>query len=203
MKLPNISNSWVWGESLNRYTLPYSDTYGVPTKTQEGHWVHDYKYSSEMDEKERARITREFTNRVFDLVKQRFSDMEKTQPPFDVCISPPGNRDFDYPLPNQVCKWLCRDHAWMKLGSHAISKTRVSPVLKNIEPENRPKVVEGLYRVDIEVMPRPTQGILIIDDVFETGSTLRSLCQTLEETYPLIPRYVVTLTHLYSAERSQ
>ena len=203
MKLPNISNSWVWGESLNRYTLPYSDTYGVPTKTQEGQWVHDYKYSSEMDEKERARITREFTNRVFDLVKQRFSDLEKNQPPFDVCISPPGNRDFEYPLPNQVCKLLCRDHAWMKLGSHAISTTRVSPVLKNIDPENRPKVVEGLYRVDIDVMPRPSRGILIIDDVFETGSTLKSLCQTLEETYPLIPRYVVTFTHLYSVERSQ
>ena len=203
MKLPNNSNSWVWGESLNRYTMPYSDTYGIPTKTQEGQWVHDYKYSSEMDIRERTRITREFTNRVFNLVKLRFIEVDKTQPPIDVCIAPPGNREFDFPLPNQICKLLCRDHSWMKLGSHAISKTRVSPVLKNIDPEFRPNVVQGLYRIDEQVMPKPTHGILIIDDVYETGSTLRSLCETLNKTYPRIPRYVVTLTHLFSAERSQ
>jgi predicted amidophosphoribosyltransferase len=203
MKLPNEPDSWVWGESLNRYTMPYSETHGVPTKTPEGQWVHDYKYASEMDLHERTRITREFTNRVFELIKRKFSDFDKTKIPFDVCISPPGNRDIEFPLPNQVCKLLCRDHSWMKLGSHAISKTRVSPVLKNVDPENRPQTVKGLYRVDLDVMPLPTRGILIIDDVFETGSTLRSLCEALEAAYPLIPRYVVTLTHLYSAERSQ
>ena len=40
------------------------------------------------------------------------------------------------------------------------------------------------------------KGILIIDDVLETGSTAKELCRALNVAWPGIPRYYVALTYL-------
>jgi adenine/guanine phosphoribosyltransferase-like PRPP-binding protein len=40
------------------------------------------------------------------------------------------------------------------------------------------------------------KGILIIDDVLETGSTAKELCRAVNDAWPGVPRYYVALTYL-------
>jgi adenine/guanine phosphoribosyltransferase-like PRPP-binding protein len=86
-------------------------------------------------------------------------------------------------------------------GFEGVIKTRAGEVIKEVPYDERPRKVEGLYSVDKNKMPAPKFGFLIIDDVFETGSTVGGLCKALEKEYPGVPRYIIALTHLHTTER--
>jgi adenine/guanine phosphoribosyltransferase-like PRPP-binding protein len=60
----------------------------------------------------------------------------------------------------------------------------------------RIEALKGAYEVNPKYDFEGIRGFLIIDDVFESGSTLREVCRSLERIVPEIPRYVLTLTHL-------
>jgi predicted amidophosphoribosyltransferase len=82
-----------------------------------------------------------------------------------------------------------------------VIKTRAGEIIKEVPHNERPAKLAGLYAIDKDKMPTPNFGFLIIDDVFETGSTIGELCKTLEKEFPEVPRYIVALTHLHATER--
>jgi predicted amidophosphoribosyltransferase len=51
-------------------------------------------------------------------------------------------------------------------------------------------------KVEPDTFKLKPKGILIIDDVLETGSTAKELCRALEVAWPKVPRYYVALTYL-------
>jgi predicted amidophosphoribosyltransferase len=96
---------------------------------------------------------------------------------------------------------LADEHKWLKDGFEGVTKTRAGEVIKEVPYDERTAKVAGLYAIDKNKMPTPKFGFLIIDDVFETGSTVGGLCKTLEKEYPGVPRYIIALTHLHATER--
>lgn len=202
--LPNHSNKWHWGMSLALYSKPYRETNGVQINTSQGEMINSYKYHEEMTDVQRQEIARNFANQVFKLLsselKKDYPDPRR-RPPFDVALGLPENRNTGRSLPRDICKLLALEYPWIKDGFNGVIKTRQGIVMKGIPAHERPSKVAGLYGLDKKSMPEPKFGFLIIDDVFETGSTVGGLCDTLQNEFPTIPRFVVALTHLHATER--
>jgi hypothetical protein len=203
MELPNKENLWTWGMSLALYSKPWRAIGETPEKTTQGEMINLYKYHEEINYATRKRIAKAFTSEVFALLakelRRKFPTSKKL--PFDVCVGLPENRGTGRSLPKEICELLADEHAWLKNGFEGVIKTRTGEVIKGIPHDERPGRVEGLYAIDRYKMPSPEFGFLIIDDVFETGSTVSGLCKTLEKEYPGVPRYIIALTHLHATER--
>jgi hypoxanthine phosphoribosyltransferase len=56
--------------------------------------------------------------------------------------------------------------------------------------------VKGLYRASPSLNNLDAKGILVIDDVFETGSTLNSVCDAVATSFEGLKIFVVTITDL-------
>ena len=203
MHLPNKHNKWTWGMSLALYSKPYKETNGLQINTSQGEMINRYKYMAGLSAVKREEIVKIFSDQVFDLIRTELKEKypDPNQPPFDVCLGLPENRDTGNSLPREICKNLSKEHDWIEDGFASVLKTRVGVVVKTISKEDRPEIVRGLYAIDYAQLPPPKRGFLILDDVFETGSSVGALCDTLEQVFPNIPRFVVALTHLHATER--
>ena len=47
-----------------------------------------------------------------------------------------------------------------------------------------------------EITRNDIRGFLVIDDVYQTGTTVREIAALLNRHYPEVPRYLITLTAL-------
>ena len=203
MDLSNKSNLWVWGMSLGLYSKSYQETKGNTEYTINGEMIHRFKYHVGLEQVERDAIVNNFTLQVSGAIVTELAAgyPHRQSPPFDVCLGPPENRDTGHSLPRNICRNLADKHDWIRDGFAGITKTRKGEVIKEFSHKERPSKLQGLYEIDRNRFPSPESGFLIIDDVFETGSTLEAMCNTLEIEFPKIPRFVVTLTHLHATER--
>lgn len=203
MHLPDKQNHWTWGMSLALYSKSYRETNGEHVNTSQGDMINRFKYQEELTEIERNEIATNFTDQVFNLIKTELKPLfpEPKNPPFDVCLGLPENRNTGRSLPRDICRILAQEHDWLKDGFASVAKTRTGVVMKGIPHGERPEKVKGLYKIDGNFLPKPRRGFLIIDDVFETGSTVGGLCDTLGHDFPDLPRFVIALTHLHSTER--
>jgi hypothetical protein len=189
--------------SLALYSKPYRETNGQQINTSQGEMINRFKYHDELSISERNAIAKNFSDQVFELIKaelgQKFPN--PGQPPFDVCLGLPENRNTGRSLPREICKNLAAEHPWLRDGFASIEKTRAGVVMKTIPHEERSEKVRGLYTINPLYLTQPEHGVLILDDVFETGSSVGGLCDTLEKEFPGLPRFVVVLTHLHATER--
>ncbi len=203
MELPNKEHLWTWGMSLGLYSKPYRQTGGVHENTTQGEMINLFKYHEDIEDSQRTRISKKFAGEVFDLLANELRQKFPTSSilPFDVCLGLPENRGTGRSLPKNICRILSDEHTWLKDGFEGVTKTRSGEIIKEVPPDERPAKVAGLYAIDKSKMPTPKFGFLIIDDVFETGSTIGALCKTLEKEFPGVPRYTIALTHLHATER--
>ena len=189
--------------SLGLYSKPYRQTGGVHENTTQGEMINLFKYHEDIEDSQRTRISKKFAGEVFDLLakelRQKFPTSSKL--PFDVCLGLPENRGTGRSLPKNICRILSDEHKWLQDGFEGVTKTRSGEIIKEVPHDERPAKVAGLYAIDKSKMPTPKFGFLIIDDVFETGSTIGALCKTLEKEFPGVPRYTIALTHLHATER--
>jgi predicted amidophosphoribosyltransferase len=73
--------------------------------------------------------------------------------------------------------------------------------IKKVKGERlRSEAIEGGYEVKKSFDCDGIRGFLIIDDVYETGATLKEICRTLQRRFPAIPRYVLTITQVKPVE---
>lgn len=202
MHLPNKHNQWTWGMSLALYSKPYRETNGEQINTTQGEMINRFKYHEELSDSERNQIAQNFANQVFTLIRKELSQEfpDPKNPPFDICLGLPENRNTGRSLPRDICRILAEEHIWLRNGFSSVKKTRTGVVMKTIPHDERPEKVKGLYKIDHK-LPKPMRGFLIIDDVFETGSTVGGLCDTLEHDFPKLPRFAIALTHLHATER--
>jgi predicted amidophosphoribosyltransferase len=70
--------------------------------------------------------------------------------------------------------------------------------MKNTNVKLRAEALRAGYSIEPDYDFKGIYGFLIIDDIYESGATLREICRTLKRAQPEIPRFVATFTHLSS-----
>ena len=200
--LPNTTRSWAWGKSLGIYSNHDGPTSSGDRHTDIGKKINRFKYHNNIDQVERDSIVNYFSNEVFRAVTTGLAKEYLLAPPFNVCLGPPENRKTGHSLPKYICRNLAEEHDWIINGFESINKTRVGAVMKNLPWLERSSKLKGLYEIDLSPLPVDVSGFLIVDDVYETGSTLAELCDTIELQFPGTPRFVISLSHLHATKRS-
>jgi hypothetical protein len=199
--LPNTRRLWERGYSLSLY----SRSYDFDTQKQDfsdlGRAVHEYKWFKQLSLARRQELVQLCGAAISTTLKL---DEEIKEIRFNSCIGVLPNNTSGHSLPRDLAKELSTQYEWLQDDSNCLIKVKQVPQIKSLgKYELRKEALNNAYEVDPSYDFSGVEGILIIDDVYESGSTLREFCRTLHRALPDIPRYVLTLTHLKSVWSEQ
>lgn len=120
-------------------------------------------------------------------------------PPFNLLVPVPPNSDSRISLPNRIVEiWIKKYARGFVDCSPYLSKTRELDSIKKIPGESiedRKSHSKNAYSLS-EIQEKELRGFLVIDDVYQTGTTVREIASLLTRRYPHVPRYLITLTAL-------
>jgi predicted amidophosphoribosyltransferase len=159
--------------------------------TDLGEAVHKFKYWK-LSAQDRDRI-QEFCIRT---LRKALEDKFGQNWPFNFIVAVPANRKDGHSLPPLLAKDLAgRSKGTLIEVGKLLIKQKELPTLKNLSTEEKSKALIDAYSFRSE-LPDPKKGILIIDDIYDSGTTLRYLARAIHCSYPDLPKFVVTLTAL-------
>jgi len=194
--LPNIRKLWVRGYSLSLYSRSYDSVSGKQDYTELGKLVYEYKWFKGLSESRRNAIVAFCADEISKTLKL---DSETKEFNFNSCIGVIPNGTSGHSLPQDLAAYLSQKYAWLRNDSKCMFKTRDLPQMKNLaDYDLRKESLSNAYVVDSNYDLSEVYGVLIIDDIYESGSTLREFCRTLKRSNPEIPKFVISLTHLRS-----
>ena len=193
--LPNVNKLWTNGISLSLYSKSWDPINREQDFTELGKLVSEFKYSRSLSPQRGLEITRIFAAEVVKVLKL---SAEKDSHLFNCLIAIPPNRVNTNSLPKAVAHELSEKFTWLKNDSKYLIKNHEIAVIKNLPIEERVEVLKGAYSTDPEYDLRHLNGFLVLDDIYQSGATLKEVCRTLKRAHPEVPRYVLTMTHLRS-----
>lgn len=194
--MPNDHKLWVKGFSLSVYSKSYDFYARKQDFTDIGRTIHEYKYYKNLDGARKIDAVAFCERKMIDFFDLNVVGSEIF---FDSCIAVPSNNSAGISLPSAVVKNLARRFSWLQNASELLAKTREVPVIKEIsDPRVRIDALKGAYSVALSPSIFNSKGILIVDDIYDSGATVREVARTLKKVYPNVPRYVFTFAHLKS-----
>ena len=141
------------------------------------------------------------TSVTLQFIQFRLAETFIEDPPFDVCLGVPPNNSKGISICRQIGRGLVQAYpTWLHDGFSLIKRTKAIGPVKRKSKAEKEALLTGLYTIDLTSSLKPKRGILILDDVFQTGSSVKELCKTLDAVWPGIPRFVITVTHLKDTE---
>ena len=192
--LPNSRKLWQRGYSISLYSRAYDSMTGTQEFTDLGRLVHEYKYFKGLSDSRRNEIVQLCAEAISKTLKL---DEDVREFKFNSCIGVIPNGTTGHSLPRDLAAYLSNKYAWLRDDSDFVTKVKELPQMKNLTNYDlRRETLSEAYVVDSNHELTGVSGILVIDDIYESGSTLREFCRTLNRALPEIPRYVITLTHL-------
>lgn len=193
--LPNVNKLWTNGISLSLYSKSWDPINREQDFTELGKLVSEFKYSRSLSPQRGLEITRIFAAEVVKVLKL---SAEKDSHLFNCLIAIPPNRVNTNSLPKAVAHELSEKFTWLKNDSKYLVKNHEIAVIKNLPVEERAEMLRGAYSTDSEYDLRHLTGFLVLDDIYQSGATLKEVCRTLKRAHPAVPRYVLSMTHLRS-----
>ena len=186
------SKYWLEGYALAMYSSSYDFIEGQ-SFTELGEAVHKFKY---------WKLPPQDRDRIQDLcvrsMQKALLDKFGTNLPFNFIVAVPANRKEGHSIPPLMSKDLAgRSAGQFTDATKSLVKLKELPSMKNLSTEEKAVALSDAYLFK-DNLPQPLKGILIIDDIFHTGTTLRFVARSIGLTYPEVPKYVMTLTALKS-----
>jgi len=179
-------NYWSNGWALGPYSVKGQ-------RSQLGKLVYAVKYGQETtdDFGARSKAAQDILDTVKQFIKIKYPVNGR---PFDVAICPPSNLEKKFDLTHYITSHLTA--GGIRDCSDSIRKTRALVPMKNLTPKQRAIELAGAYEFVKSDKTRLLKGILIVDDVLDTGATSREICKVLEEALPGIPKYYLAVTYI-------
>lgn len=192
LELPNEARLWNRGIALDWYTQGFDKEINKYIKTELGQAVREYKYYSQLNQNRRDSIVNKCADAITKVLGLEESEEKLT---FNSCIGVAPNRKTGYSLPLELAHQLSIKFDWLNDESECIIKTKELESVRTVDGEKlRSEILKDGYTVQESFKGIGIRGFLIIDDVYETGATLREICRTLERAFPRVPRYVLAVT---------
>jgi hypothetical protein len=194
--LPNSRKLWERGYSLSLYSSAFDSETNKQDYSDIGRLVYEYKWFKQLPNERRQEIVKLCAGEIVRTLKLD-EDIREFQ--FNSCIAALPNGTSGHCLPQDLAAEISIAYEWIQNDSQCLRKVKELPQIKNLKDyESRKDTLKDAYEIVANYDFSGVEGFLIIDDVYESGSTLREICRTLNREVPEIPRYVLTLTHLKS-----
>ena len=114
--------------------------------------------------------------------------------PFDLCVCPPSHAIKPLDLPDFICKAISGGS--VKYAEKTLIERIPLTTIKAGPKEDRSKKLVDNFVFDCPEALYPSKGVLIIDDVFDTGSTITGVSRAVSAQFPNIPLFVITAAYI-------
>lgn len=180
----SIQGNWKAGWALDLHTIksiPLGDGKFDTTYTETGKALNELKYHQNYTQIERL------ANEVVAFLRTRL-----VLPYINVIIPTPPSKNRDIQPVEEIAK-LVSQSLNIPIDTNYIVKTKNTNELKGIDdPLEREKLLTGAF--SLQDLRYQNKKILLFDDLFRSGSTLKELTKTLYYNGKVNNVYIVTLT---------
>jgi hypothetical protein len=195
-EIPNRGYEWEVGLSLGPYRAGNEHTI-----TPLGMKIRDYKYWS-LPPEELDSLAHNLTTQVLQVLQQKFQ-----APPFSFLLAVPPNHTGKPSLPAYVCRTIARLYPErFEDKSSSVLRLRTLDSVKGVSKRSRANYVKEAWAIDPDRVPKPEtgSGVLIVDDVYDTGSTMREMSRTLRRQFHRdLKQFVLTISHVETRDWNQ
>jgi len=187
--LSSLDNSkfWIEGWACSKYSAK------AYVKTPIGNLVKKVKYERDPSytELERTQDAKKISSKVIEMIKWLYDSKNL---PFDICLSPPSHQNKPLDLAQYIAKSISGGS--VKYAEKVLVERMELTAVKNMTKYERSIQLLDNFVFDCPEEFYPKKGFLVVDDVFETGSTLKGICRAINQVFPGMPRYVITATYI-------
>jgi predicted amidophosphoribosyltransferase len=189
---------WALGKYSGRKLNKSDKTLNKYDYLKYGKLIHDYKYESfKLNDdlaKEMRRLAMHEINKSVDyFLRGYYPNFSKD---FDTLIAVPSSRGFDSTIQREVCLHL--SGYGLNIVKDAIyAKSEGNVATKNISGyQPRLKSIESRYEAGSNKEIKNAQRILVVDDIYDTGATLRTTVQLLNRLAPNVPKHFLVIAYI-------
>jgi len=183
-----LKGIWRLGWALDLHTK--SSNYISPKEfdteyTEIGKMLYMLKYQNDKSQ------IQPLADKLYEFIKDR----RATSLISSIIPVPPSDEDRKFQPVTELADALGKKLG-IKVLSDCIQKIKPTETLKSIEdPAERQKILLGAFRVNPEVEPDWVgNNILLFDDLYRSGSTLKEITKTLNNEKHIKSVYVLTVT---------
>ena len=143
-----------------------------------------YKYKPQISSTEKRRI-----------LEQLFDHALKANIPVltDAVIGLPPHLNSENSFPWEVANHFALQFGFDDLSNHFVEKKPLVNKIKNTPIASRSQVISDNYAFEGRFVGAYPRGILLLDDFYETGSTLRSFSIFVKSVFPDAELYAMTM----------
>ena len=188
MPIQVLKGNWRLGWALDLHTE--SSSYVAPGEfdteyTEIGQMLYNLKYQNDKSQ----------IRPLADKLHEFFQNRRATPHISSIIPVPPSNEDRRFQPVTELA-----DALGNKLGINVlhdyIQKIKITKTLKSVNTQaEKKKILRGVFKVNPDVEPdRVGENVLLFDDLYQSGATLREITKTMNNEIYIKSIYVLTVT---------
>jgi predicted amidophosphoribosyltransferase len=185
-----LIGNWHIGYALDIHT--YVDNKGGYTKTDAGRRVYDVKYGN-ISKKEKEKKINELAMVTAAVIMEEYPQIKKLYPLIDFLFPVPFSTKRSFQPVDELVKKISNITKIPILPKKTIEKIKETKPLKDILEKEAKKEIEGAFRINNKKSFQD-KNILVIDDIFGTGSTVTELTKIISPFFNTISILTMTKT---------
>ena len=188
MPIQVLKGNWRFGWALDLHTE--SSSYVAP-----GEFDTEYTEIGQMLNKLKYQNDKSQIQPLADKLHEFFQDRRATPFISSIIPVPPSNEDRRFQPVTVLADALGKKLGIIVLHDY-IQKIKITQTLKSVETQAaKEKLLRGVFKLNPDIEPeRVGKNVLLFDDLYQSGATLREITKTLNNEKYLTSIYVLTVT---------